>query len=71
MAQGEAEERRKSLLELAAVWLEPHQVEQCRAGVEHMALDEMPTVGGLYQAVQDAADIQATILALLHAPTHL
>ena len=70
MAQGEAEERRKSLLELAALWLEPHQVEQCRAGVAHMALEEMPTVGGLYQAVQDAADIPATILALLHATPH-
>ncbi len=70
IAQGGAEERRKSLLELAALWLEPHQVEQCRAGVAHMALEEMPTVGGLYQAVQDAADIPATILALLHATPH-
>ncbi len=66
-AEGEVKGRRKALLELAAVLLEPHEVESCRATLEGRTLDEMPTLGELYQAMQNAGDDRAEVMMLLQS----
>ncbi len=82
--EGEIGERRRALLDLAAVWLKPPEVEECRVALDRMTLDEMPTVRDLYQALQDATEMptvrdlyqdlqdateaRAALLALLRPP---
>ncbi len=67
-AEGQAQERRQALLELVAVRLGPYEVEQCRVKLAGLTLDEMPTVGDLYRALQNAGDDQADIMALFQPP---
>ncbi len=66
--EGEIGERRRALLDLAAVWLKPPEVKECRVALDRMTLDEMPTVRDLYQALQDATEARAALLALLRPP---
>ena len=68
-ARGKAEGRKADLLELLEGWLEPQDVALCRAGLEDMSLDQMPTIGQVVRVLQAAGDSRAELVALFQAPS--